>query len=97
MADYDFSTAIALIGKFALVETAHGEGSASGWYCVQILGVVPPLEGVFTHPYFLVRDIPFESDLPEELFWEEIRSLQVLDSEDVQARKNSELPSGVSP
>jgi hypothetical protein len=97
MADYDFSTAIALIGKFALVETVHGEGSAPGWYCVQILGVVPSLEGVFAHPYFLVRDIPFESDLPEELFWEEIRSLQVLDSVEVQAWKTSGLPSGVSP
>ncbi|MCG8909301.1 hypothetical protein [Pseudomonas sp. DP-17] len=96
MADFDLATAIALIGKFALVETIHGEGTASGWYCVHILGVAPPSEGVFAHPFFLVRDIPFGSDLPEELFWEEIRSLQVLDSEEVQAWKKHVVPSGES-
>lgn len=86
MADFDFATAIALIGKFVLVETTQGESSPPEWYCVHILGVVPPLEGVLDHPCFMVRDIPFGSDLPEELFWEDIRSLQVLEQSAVQER-----------
>jgi hypothetical protein len=79
MADFDLTSAIALIGKFVLVETVLGENHAPDWYCAQILGVVPPLDGVSTHPYFMVLDIPYASELPEELFWEDIRSLQILE------------------
>lgn len=81
MVELNLTQAARLIGSYVLVETVCDSETIPEQYCMQFVGVVPPLAGVIEHPYFLVMDLLVPSKFPEELFWHNIRSLMVLGPE----------------
>ncbi|MBD9501316.1 hypothetical protein IB260_13300 [Pseudomonas sp. PDM23] len=85
MVDLDLTQAANLIGSYVLVETICDSEAIPEQYCMQFVGVVPPLAGVIEHPYFLVMDLLVPSKFPEELFWHNIQSLMVLGSKTASA------------
>ena len=87
MVKLDLTQATDLIGSYVLIETVCDSEPIPEQYCMQLVGVVPPLAGVIEHPYFLVMDLLVPSKFPEELFWHNIQSLMVLGSEVASARK----------
>lgn len=78
MAEYDFPTAISLLGKTALVELKWTGDPAPVWVCVHIIGVVLAVEGIYEHPHFMTLDAFEPQPFPNEMFWTNIRSLQAL-------------------
>lgn len=87
MIHFDLQTAVALIGKFAFVETVCESDPLPELHCVQVVGVVPPLDRVIKHPHFLVMDQLDRQRFPSELFWHNIQSLKVLEPSEVDACK----------
>lgn len=85
MVELDLTRAAELIGSYVLVETVCDSEPIPEQYCMQLVGMVPPLAGVIEHPYFLVMDLLVPSKFPEELFWHNIQSLMVLCSKKASA------------
>jgi len=84
MAVFDVTEACGLLGKTVLVELVWldeetGEPNDM-WCCVNIVGVVLTLKGVYEHPHFLVMDFARPWPTPHEMFWDNIRTMRVLDA-----------------
>ncbi len=77
MIKFDASTAMAMLGKTIDVDVPLHEAPYRESYRVRIVGVALTLED--ERPYFLVRDPKDPRRFPEELLWNDIHSLQVID------------------
>lgn len=73
------SQAVSLLGKTVLVELSWDDDPESLWCFVHVVGVVLALEGLYEHPCFMVLSVAKPQAHPEEMFWSNIRTLQVLE------------------
>jgi hypothetical protein len=87
MVEFDLAEAVGLIGSYVLVEMVCDSDSATDQYCMQLVGVVPPLAGVIDLPYFLAMDLLGHSKFPEELFWRNIHRITTLEAGMTQVSK----------
>lgn len=77
MSSFDTSSALNLLGKQVQVEVSWTEDPLPLIYRVRIVGVAFTLPE--EQPYFLIRDLAEPQRYADELFWNDIRSLRVLD------------------
>ena len=78
MANYTVPEAAAYLGSTVWLEIAFDDpecGSFHEWRCVQVVGVVLALPGVYDHPHFLGFDVFSPGQYPEEAFWSDIVSI----------------------
>jgi hypothetical protein len=88
MYQYGSANPISLLGQYALVSTICDADPIPELHCIQIVGVVPPLDQIISRPYFLVMDQTLRRPYPQEMFWHNIQSLKVLEPGEVEACKN---------
>ncbi|MFK8401717.1 hypothetical protein M2D07_024640 [Pseudomonas sp. BGr12] len=88
MTRYGSANPISLLGQYALVSTICDADPTPELHCIQIVGVVPPLDQIISRPYFLVMDQTLRRPYPQEMFWHNIQSLKVLEPEEVEACKD---------
>ncbi|MFZ5957109.1 hypothetical protein ACOXVJ_06275 [Pseudomonas knackmussii] len=77
MPSFDTANALSLLGKNVQVELHWSEDPRPLIYRVRIVGVALTLED--EQPYFLTRDPAEPQRFPDELFWNDIQSLSVLE------------------
>lgn len=70
--------ALAYLGQTVLVELVWDDQLEPLWQCVQVVGVVLPVEGVWAHGYFMVMGVAGASPFPDEVFFSDIRTLRVV-------------------
>lgn len=83
MAVFDVTDAVSYLGKTVLVELAWDDpddGKFELWRIVRVVGVVLALEGVYEHPHFMVFDFSRPQAFPDEMMWEHIRTVRVIES-----------------
>jgi hypothetical protein len=74
----DASTAQEYIGQTVLVELHWDDEPESYWYCLHIVGMVVPMEGVYDHGYFLTFDLNAQESHPNEVFFSDIRTIRAM-------------------
>lgn len=79
MAHFDLASATALLGKTVQVELVWDEEPQPLHCRTRIVGLVIGQAGLYEQPYFLTVDAAGRHFRPDEMFWSDIRSLQVLD------------------
>lgn len=72
----DVATAVAYLGKTVVVELQWDDEPQPHSYCVHVVGVVLPMEGVFDEAYFMIKGISDDSAYPGEMFFSDIRSIR---------------------
>ncbi|MCI0918119.1 hypothetical protein JNA64_13150 [Pseudomonas stutzeri] len=66
------------IGQTVFVELHWDDEPESFWQCLNVVGVVLPMEGVYQHAYFLTMSLPSDSPYPNEVFFSDIRTIRVI-------------------
>lgn len=79
MSHFDLPSAFALLGKTVRVELVWDEDDLPLHTTTRIVGLVIAVEGLYKHPHFLTVDLDNPSRYPQEMFWADIRSLEVLE------------------
>ncbi len=74
----DAQAALAYLGQTVLAELVWDDQLEPLWQCVQVVGVVLPVEGVWAHGYFMVMSVAGASPFPDEVFFSDIRTLRVV-------------------
>ncbi|MBD9679154.1 hypothetical protein IB274_20775 [Pseudomonas sp. PDM18] len=69
MVELDLTRAAELIGSFVLVETVCDSEPIPEQYCMQLVGMAPPLPTSSSIPTFSSWTCSSPSKFPEELFW----------------------------
>lgn len=83
--------ALAYLGQTVLVELVWDDQLEPLWQCVQVVGVVLPVEGVWAHGYFMVMGVAGASPFPDEVFFSDIRTLRVVRL-DGRAEERAQVP-----
>lgn len=81
MAVFNVTDAVSYLGKTVLVHLGSYDPDCGLFElscCLQIVGVVLALEGVYEHSHFLAFDVGHPDKYPTEVFWDDIKSIQVL-------------------
>jgi len=84
----DLPTALAFIGQTVLLEQQWDQEPESYWYCMHIVGVVLPMEGVCKHAYFMAVRIGGDDPFPTEVFFSDIRTIRAIRHRDRQSSGN---------
>ena len=74
----DASTAQDYIGQTVLVELHWDDEPESYWYCLHIVGVMLPVEGVYEHGCFTTLELNAQDEFPNEVFFSNIRTIRVM-------------------
>ena len=74
----DAATAFSYVGKTVLVEQVWDDEPDSTWYCLHIVGVILPIEGVYPHGCFMTLELNGEDPFPNELFFRNIRTIRAM-------------------
>ncbi|QFT21115.1 hypothetical protein FIV02_05925 [Pseudomonas sp. THAF187a] len=78
----DAATAIGFIGQTVLIEQTWDDYADSIWSLFHIVGLMLPLDGVYSHGCFMVVCPTDEAPYPEELFFAHIRTLRAVRTRD---------------
>jgi hypothetical protein len=70
--------ATSYIGQTVLLELVCPEEPESHWCCAHIVGVVLPMDGVWSDGYFLAIDAASKRPYPDETFFCDIRTIRVM-------------------
>lgn len=81
----DPTNAIKYLGQTVLVELAFDELPEPYWRCYHIVGLVLPIEGVCDQACFMAKGINDETPYPNELFFEDIRTIWAMRHRDRQS------------
>ncbi|NYH74510.1 hypothetical protein FHR27_003120 [Pseudomonas flavescens] len=87
----DAQAALAYLGQTVLVELMWDDQLEPLWQCVQVVGVVLPVVGVWAHGYFMVMGVAGASPFPDEVFFSDIRTLRVVRL-DGRAEERAQVP-----
>ena len=74
----DASTAQDYIGQTVLVELHWDDEPESYWYCLHIVGVMLPVEGVYEHGCFMTLELNAQGEFPNEVFFSNIRTIRAM-------------------
>jgi hypothetical protein len=74
----DAATALGYVGQTALMEMYWKDEPEPIWYCVHIVGVVLPIEGVCNQAYFMVVNIANARPNPDEMYFADIRTIRAI-------------------
>jgi hypothetical protein len=71
-------SALTYLGQTVLVELFWDDDPEPYWYCVHVVGVVLPMEGVCNQAYFMVVGLASERPTPNEMYFGDIRSIRAM-------------------
>ncbi|MGE6793455.1 hypothetical protein ACQKFS_15700 [Pseudomonas guineae] len=78
----DAVTAFSYIGKTVLVELVWNDDPEPLWRFKHIVGIVLPVSGIFENAYFMTMDTNGLDPFPNEMFFENIRTIRVMQYRD---------------
>ncbi|MEL7561088.1 hypothetical protein [Stutzerimonas chloritidismutans] len=74
----DTEAAMGYIGHTVLVELHWDDEPESYWYCLHIVGMMLPVEGVYEHGCFMTLELNAQDEFPNEVFFSNIRTIRVM-------------------
>lgn len=74
----DAATAVGYIGQTVLVELVWDSDPEPVWRFKQVVGVVVPIQGVYEDGYFLTVSLTGNTDFPDEIYFDSIRTIRVM-------------------
>ncbi|MGG5873912.1 hypothetical protein [Pseudomonas peli] len=74
----DVATAASFLGQTVLMEMYWEDEPETVWYCVHIVGVVLPIEGICNQAYFMVVNFANARPSPDEMYFADIRTIRVI-------------------
>ncbi len=84
----DAASAFAYVGQAVLVELVWDDEPEPFWQCMNIVGVVLPVEGIQEHAYFLAMELSSSTRYPTEVFFSDIRTIRAMRHRDRQSSGN---------
>jgi hypothetical protein len=76
--DLDAASALTYLGQTVLVELFWDDDPESYWYCVHVVGVVLPLEGICDQAFFMVVGLTSDRPIPNEMYFADIRTIRAI-------------------
>lgn len=79
MAVSNVTDPLSYLGKTVLIELVWDEDPEPWWGVVRIVGVVLEDPGFWSHPYFMVMSYFQPQSHPDEMFFDSVRTIRVLE------------------